>query len=39
MVTPVVGIRGSGFYRRVGMGEGANEFGVQVGIVLSGGSK
>jgi hypothetical protein len=39
MFTPNVGIRGSGFYRRIGMSEGGNEFGLQIGIVLSGGSR
>jgi hypothetical protein len=39
MFTPNVGIRGSGFYRRIGMSEGGNEFGFQGGIVLSSGSR
>lgn len=39
MFSSNVGIRGSGFYRRIRMSDGGNEFGFQVGIVLSGGSK
>jgi hypothetical protein len=39
MFSPNVGIRGAGFYRRIAMSDGTNEFGFQVGIVLSGGSR
>lgn len=37
MFTPQVGIRSAAFYRRIGASDGANEFGFQVGIVLSTG--
>ena len=38
MFSPRAGVRGTGFYRRVGTDDGGNEFGFQIGIVLRSGN-